>query len=170
MRIFDVKRTDVVEKFGNPTSFVFHLAHSVIKLKYDPGEGERCSLTKAKATKWGRLNEALSEKRDRRPVLKAEGWIGSVEIGTEVPVVWFAWSLHECPTYIDGLKIETGWIDALQMGFTLHYDTPLTPEIKISGLQFGWVCVETLLNKKNILQTVLKHRRNTCENDKNNEK
>ncbi|GBM87278.1 hypothetical protein AVEN_201633-1, partial [Araneus ventricosus] len=34
----------------NPMKFVFHLVHSVIKLKYDPEEGERCSLTKAKTT------------------------------------------------------------------------------------------------------------------------
>ncbi|GBL90382.1 hypothetical protein AVEN_178822-1 [Araneus ventricosus] len=33
----------VIEKFGNPMSFVSHLAHSVIKLKCDPEEGERCS-------------------------------------------------------------------------------------------------------------------------------
>ncbi|GBL93101.1 hypothetical protein AVEN_216455-1 [Araneus ventricosus] len=37
MRILDKNWTAVVEKFGNPTSFVFHLANSVIKLKYDPG-------------------------------------------------------------------------------------------------------------------------------------
>ncbi|GBM57181.1 hypothetical protein AVEN_55071-1 [Araneus ventricosus] len=48
MRISNENWTVVVEKFGNPTSFVFHLAHLVIKLKYDPPEGERASLTKAK--------------------------------------------------------------------------------------------------------------------------
>ncbi|GBN81523.1 hypothetical protein AVEN_58075-1 [Araneus ventricosus] len=50
MRISNENWTVVVEKFGNPTSFVFHLAHLVIKLKYDPPEGEPASLTKAKTT------------------------------------------------------------------------------------------------------------------------
>ncbi|GBO12727.1 hypothetical protein AVEN_38504-1 [Araneus ventricosus] len=34
------------------------------------------------------------------------------------------------------------------LAVTLHYDTPLTPEIKTSGLHFGWVCIETLSSKR----------------------
>ncbi|GBN50715.1 hypothetical protein AVEN_181185-1 [Araneus ventricosus] len=53
MRISDENWTIVIGKFANPTSFVFHLAHSVIKLKYDPREGERASLRKEKTTRGG---------------------------------------------------------------------------------------------------------------------
>ncbi|GBN49487.1 hypothetical protein AVEN_19874-1 [Araneus ventricosus] len=54
MQISDENWTIVVEKFENQMSFVFHLAHSVIKLKYHLEGGERCSLTKAKTTLGGR--------------------------------------------------------------------------------------------------------------------
>ncbi|GBM41394.1 hypothetical protein AVEN_62687-1 [Araneus ventricosus] len=47
MRISDETWTVVVEKFRYQTSFVFHLAHSIIKLKYNPREEERSSLAKA---------------------------------------------------------------------------------------------------------------------------
>ncbi|GBN68243.1 hypothetical protein AVEN_68595-1 [Araneus ventricosus] len=45
--VSDENRTVEVE---NPTSIVFH---SVIKLKYDLGEGEQASLTKAKTARGG---------------------------------------------------------------------------------------------------------------------
>ncbi|GBM39969.1 hypothetical protein AVEN_142244-1 [Araneus ventricosus] len=50
----DENRTDVVEKFENSISFIFHLGHLVIKLKYDPEVGQRSSLAKAKTTCRGR--------------------------------------------------------------------------------------------------------------------
>ncbi|GBN16870.1 hypothetical protein AVEN_254648-1 [Araneus ventricosus] len=50
MQISNKNSTVVIKKIGNPTSFVFH---SVIKLKYDPQEEERASLTKAKITSGG---------------------------------------------------------------------------------------------------------------------
>ncbi|GBO17368.1 hypothetical protein AVEN_248557-1 [Araneus ventricosus] len=38
--------------------------------------------------------------------------------------------------YLDS-RAEAGVFTSTTDYFTLHYDTPLTPEIKISGLQFG---------------------------------
>ncbi|GBN51837.1 hypothetical protein AVEN_271887-1 [Araneus ventricosus] len=46
--VVNSNRIGAVGKFGFSSTFVFHLARWVIKLKYDPKEGERGSLTKEK--------------------------------------------------------------------------------------------------------------------------
>ncbi|GBM92096.1 hypothetical protein AVEN_96539-1 [Araneus ventricosus] len=48
------------------TSVIFHLAYSVIRLKYDPREGEGASLTKAKTTCRGEGSGGLILKSGRR--------------------------------------------------------------------------------------------------------
>ncbi|GBL73184.1 hypothetical protein AVEN_159255-1 [Araneus ventricosus] len=68
-----------VERFENPMLFLFQLAHSLIKLKYDHREGERASFTKAKnpieEDPWrkGRVSGGQSgEIRMGVPILKQE--------------------------------------------------------------------------------------------------
>ncbi|GBN26518.1 hypothetical protein AVEN_131917-1 [Araneus ventricosus] len=67
MRIFDENWTDLGKKFGNPMPDVLHLAYSVMKLKYDPEEEERCSLTTR-----GEGGDGWESVRGGGPVLKAE--------------------------------------------------------------------------------------------------
>ncbi|GBM62615.1 hypothetical protein AVEN_187025-1 [Araneus ventricosus] len=69
MRISDENWTVVVETFGYLMPFVFPLARSDIKQKYDHGEGERCSFSKAKITHGGGVvwvRVSLAEMREGR--------------------------------------------------------------------------------------------------------
>ncbi|GBM75229.1 hypothetical protein AVEN_73993-1 [Araneus ventricosus] len=109
MRISDENWTVVVQKFGNPTPFDFHLAHSVMKLKYDYREGEWASLTKA----WVREGEGASVwEGERDEGSRFEGGRRS-RWGSPRPVVRFGdfmngWNL------MDELKIGTIFSKAIQ--------------------------------------------------------
>ncbi|GBM15287.1 hypothetical protein AVEN_144067-1 [Araneus ventricosus] len=82
------------EVFGNPMSFVFQLVHSIIKLKCDPEERERCSH-KNENHPWGGPVGSGSQSGAGGPVLK-EGGRGDGDRNNQ----WFGATINDPPKWM----------------------------------------------------------------------